>query len=139
MAVPIAENRRILTDSNGKQVVIPEKSSGPVMTMTLVDELAAPVPLSAVGTATLTIYARDEPTQPIINSVDHVNIKNTGRGTMHATSGLLTVSLETADNSIQNSANDLEWHRFLIEITYNSTKALKYEIEAPVRNLQKVT
>lgn len=139
MAIPIRENRTILKDTNGNQLIIPEKSSGPLMTMTLVDELGVVVPLSAIGTATLTIYARDEVGQPIINTVDHVNVKNSGRGTIHATSGLLTLSLDAADNSIQNNANDLEWHRFLIEIGYNSTKALKYEIDAPVRNLNKVT
>lgn len=139
MAIPVAENRTILKDAAGKQIIIPEKSSGPVMTMTLLDELGAAVPLAGIGTATLTIYARDEASQPIINSVDHVNIKNTGRGVIHATSGLLTLTLDAADNSIQNTANDLEWHRFLIEIGYNSTKALKYEIDAPVRNLNKVT
>lgn len=135
----VAENRTILKDASGRQIVIPEQSSGPVITMTLLDETGAAVPLAAIGTATLTIYARDETSQPIINGVSLVNIKNTGRGTIHATSGLLTLSLDAADNSIQNSTNDLEWHRLLIEVGYNSTKALKYEIDAPVRNLNKVS
>jgi hypothetical protein len=132
------ENRTILKDAAGRQLVIPEQSTSR-MTMTLLDETGAPVPLAAIGTATLTVYARDEPTQPIINSVDHVDIKNTGRGTIHATSGLLTLLLAPLDNSISNSANDEEWHRFLIELTYNSTQKLKYEIEAPIRNLVKVS
>jgi len=139
MARPVLENRTILTDADGRQVIIPEQSSGPVITMTLLDETGAPVPLMAIAAATLTIYARDEPSQPILNSVDRVDIKNVGRATIHATSGLLTLTLLPADNSIQNSANDLEWHRFLIEVTYNATYALKYEIEAPVRNLYKVS
>jgi hypothetical protein len=139
MAIPIHENRTILKDAEGKQLIVPEQSSGPVMTMTLRDELGAAVPLAAIGTATLTIYARDEATQPIINGVDHVNIKNVGRATIHATSGLLTLTPESLDHSIQNVASDLEWHRFLIEIGYNSTKSLKYEIDVPVRNLYKVT
>lgn len=139
MALPITENRTILKDADGKQLIIPEQSSGPVMTMTLFDEAGAPVPLAAINAATLTIYAKDEAGQPLINAVDHVDIKNTGRGTIHATSGLLTVTLTSADNSISNSAKDLEWHRFLIEITYSSTKALKYEIDAPVRNLYRVS
>lgn len=139
MAIPINENRTILKDANGRQIIIPEQSSGPVMTMTLLDETGVAVPLAAIATATLTIYARDEATQPIINSVAQVDIKNTGRGTIHATSGLLTLSLDAADNSIQNSATDLEWHRLLIEIGYNATKKLKYEIDAPVRNLYKVS
>lgn len=139
MAIPIKENRSILTDADGKQLIIPEQSSGPVMTMTLLDETGAAVPLAAINEATLTIYARDEAGQPLVNAVDHVDIKNVGRGTIHATSGLLTVTPVSLDNSIQNSTKDLEWHRFLIEVTYNTTKKLKYEIEAPVRNLTKVS
>lgn len=139
MAIPILENRTVLKDSSGRQVIIPEKSSGPIITMTLLDETGAPVPLAVISTATLTIYARDEAGQPIINTVDDVDIKNVGRGTIHATSGLLTLTLDSADNSIQNSANDLEWHRLLIEVGYNGTKFLKYEIDVPVRNLYKVS
>lgn len=139
MAIPIHENRTVLKDADGRQIVIPEQSSGPVMTMTLLDEIGTAVPLAAINAATLTLYARDETSQPIINGVDHVDILNTGRATIHATSGLLTLTPESADNSIQNSANDLEWHRFLIEITYSTTKKLKYEIDAPVRNLHKVS
>ena len=134
----IAENRIILKDAAGRQVIVPEKSTHR-MTMTLLDELGVAVPLSAIDTATLTLYARDEPAQPIINSVDDTNIKNTGRGTIHATSGLLTLVLDPLDNSILNAANDLEWHRCLIEVGYSSTKALKYEIEFPVRNLHRVS
>lgn len=133
----IVENRIILKDAAGRQIVVPEQSTHR-MTMTLLDELGAAVPLAAIGTATLTIYARDEPSQPIINSVDDANVKNTGRGTIHATSGLLTLVLDPADNAINNAANDLEWHRCLIEVGYSATKALKYEIDFQVRNLHKV-
>lgn len=135
----IVENRTILTDAAGRQWIVPEKSSGPVMTMTLLDEAGDAVPLSAIVAATLTLYARDEATQPILNAVDHVDIKNTGRGTIGATDGLLTLTLLSADNAIQNTANDLEWHRALIEITYNTTQALKQEIDFAVRNLHKVS
>lgn len=135
---PLKENREIITDASGRQIVIPEQSTHR-MTMTLLDETGAAVPLAAIDTAVLTIYARDEPTQPIINSVSQVNVKNTGRGTIHATSGLLTLVLLPADNSLANSANDAEWHRFLIEIGYSGTKQLKYEIEAQIRNLYKVS
>lgn len=139
MAAPIAENRTQLKDANGAQLIVPEKSTGPRITLTLQDETGTVVPLAAITTATLTIYARDEVSQPIINSVSQVDIKNTGRGVIHATSGLLTLTLEPNDNAIQNTANDLEWHRLLIEVGYASTKSLKYEIEFPVRNLYKVS
>ena len=134
-----AENRTILKDPSGRQLIVPEKSTGPRITGTLSDEAGAPIALASIQTATLTIYARDEAGQPIINSVDHVNIKNANQGTIHASSGVLTLTLNALDNAISNAANDLEWHRLLIEVGYNSTQALKYEIEFPVRNLNKVT
>lgn len=139
MAQTIIENLVRLRDASGRDLIVPEKSSGPRITGTLIDEAGAPIPIAAVQTATLTIYARDEATKPIINSVDHVDIKNANQGTIHATSGLLTLSLNSLDNSINNVANDLEWHRLLIEVGYNTTKTFKYEIEFPVRNLAKVT
>ncbi len=135
----IVENRTILKDVSGRQMVIPEKSSGPRITTTLIDENGTVIPLAQIQTATLTIYARDEATQPIINSVDHLDIKNANQGTIHATSGLLTLLLRALDNAIANTANDLEWHRLLIEIGYNGSQSLKYEIDFPVRNLNKVT
>lgn len=139
MANPIAENLIRLKDTAGRDMIVPEKSSGPRITGTLLDETGTAIPLAAIATATLTIYARDEPTKPIINTVDDVDIKNANQGTIHATSGLLTLNLNSLDNSISNAANDLEWHRLLVEIGYGGTKTLKYEIEYPVRNLAKVT
>lgn len=140
MAAPVSENRTRLKDANGAELIIPEKSTGPRITLTLVDETGTVVPLAAITTAQLTIYARDEAALPIINSVDHVNIKNDGvRGTIHATSGLLTLTLQPNDNAIANVASDLEWHRMLIEINYSGTQYLRHELEVPVRNLNKVS
>lgn len=138
MAAPLKENRTILKDADGAELVVPEQSSGPLITMTLLDDAGAAVPLAAIQTATLTIYARDETTLPLINSVDHADIKNVGRGTIHATSGLLTLVPVALDNSLANAATELEWHRLLIEVGYGSTNQLKYEIDYPVRNLKKV-
>lgn len=138
MAIPTKQNRTILTDADGAQVIVPEQASGPLITMTLLNELGLPVALADIDTAALTIYARDEPNQPLVNTVDHVDIKNVGRGTIHATSGLLTLTPVSLDNSIVNSASDLEWHRFLIEVGYASTKKLKYEIDLQVQNLYRV-
>ena len=134
----VNENRTILQDADGRQVIVPERSSGPLITMTLLDETGSPVPLSAISAATLTLFARDESGSPILNSVDGVDVLNAGRGTIHATSGLLTLMLVSADNVIQNSANSLEWHRALIQVTY-SGKSMKYEIDFPVRNLARVS
>lgn len=135
----IAENRTILKDANGAQVIVAEKTTLR-FTATLVDETGAPIPSSGVSALTLTLYNRDSAAKEIINSVTAVKILNTGRGTLHATSGLLTVTLEPNDNAIVDSASDLEWHRALIEGTYAAgAKAFKHEVDWQVRNLNKVT
>lgn len=134
-----AENRTILKDANGAQLIVAEKTTLR-FTSTLVDETGTVVPLAGVSALTLTLYNRDSTTKEIINTVSAVNILNTGRGTLHATTGLLTVTLDPADNAIVNTANDLEWHRALIEGTYaGGAKAFKHEIDWQVRNLNKVS
>lgn len=139
MALPIHENRVRLTDADGKQLVVAERTSLR-LTATLLDETGTAIPVSGLTTLTLTLYNRDSATLEIINSVTQVNIMNTGRGTVHATSGLLTVTLTPADNQIIDPTTDQEWHRALIEGTYAAgAKAFKSEIDFPVRNLNKVS
>lgn len=139
MAVPVSENRTVLKDANGAQLIVAEKTTLRC-TATLVDETGAAIPSSGVSALTLTLYNRDSTTKEILNSVSAVNILNTGRGTLHATSGLLTVTLDPLDNAIVDSASDLEWHRALIEGTYAAgAKAFKHEIDWQVRNLNKVS
>lgn len=135
----IAENRTILKTVDGSQLIVAERTTLR-LTATLLDETGAAIPSAGLNTLTLTLYNRDSLLQEIINSVTAVNILNTGRGTVHATSGLVTVTLTPADNQIVNTAQDLEWHRALIEGTYAaSAKAFKSEIDFQVRNLSKVT
>lgn len=134
----IAENRTILKDATGARLVVAEKTTVRV-TATLVDETGAPIPSAGLSALTLTLYNRDSTTQEILNSVNAVNILNTGRGTVHATSGLLTVTLEPDDNAIVDTAKDVEWHRALIAGTYGGGKTFKHEIEWQVRNLSKVS
>lgn len=135
----IAENRTILKDANGAQLIVAEKTTLR-FTATLVDEAGVVIPAAGVSAMTLTLYNRDSATKEIINSVNAVNILNAGRGTLHATSGLLTVTLEPNDNTIIDSASDLEWHRALIEGTYaGGAKAFKHEVDWQVRNLNKVS
>lgn len=135
----VAENRTILKDANGAQLVVAERTSLR-FTATLVDETGAAVQAGSLNTLTLTLYNRDSTAKEILNSVTQVNILNTGRGTVHATSGLLTMVLEPADNQIIDGTQDQEWHRALIEGTYAvGAKAFKFEVDFPVRNLNKVT
>ena len=135
----IAENRTILKNASGARLIVAEQSSLQI-TATLLDETGAAVPLAGLSTLTLTLYNRDSATQEIINSVSAVSILNAGRGTVHATSGLLTIALVPADNIIIDTTQDLEWHRALIQGTYGGgTKAVKQEIDFQVRNLSKVS
>jgi hypothetical protein len=139
MAVPVSENRTVLKDANGAQLILAEKTTLR-FTATLVDETGAAIPSSGVSAITLTVYNRDSATKEILNSVTAVNILNAGRGTLHATSGLLTVTLDPLDNAIVDNTSDLEWHRALIEGTYAAgAKGFKHEIDWQVRNLHKVT
>lgn len=135
----VSENRTILKDATGAQLIVAEQSTLQ-MTATLVDDVSVPVPLAGLSTFTLTLYNRDSATQEIINSVSAVNILNVGRGTVHPTSGLLTIELLPADNAIVDGTKDLEWHRALIQGTYGSggSRAFKYEIDFQVRNVAKV-
>lgn len=134
----IAENRTILKTASGAQLIVAEQTTLK-LTASLVDESGVAIPASALNTLTLTLYTRDSATQEIINSVNAVNILNTGRGTVHATNGTVTVTLLPADNAIVNSSADLEWHRALIRGTYETTKQFTYEIEWQVRNLSQVS
>ena len=134
----VAENRTILKDVDGAQLIVAEQSSLQI-TATVLDEAGVAVQLAVITAITLTLYNRDSATQDIINSLSDQNVLNVDRGTMHPTNGLLTLQLLPADNAIVNPASDLEWHRALIEGIYGGGKAFKYEIEWPVRNLGKVS
>jgi hypothetical protein len=133
----VNENRTILKTASGAQLIVAERTTCRI-TASLIDETGAAIPANHFQALTLTLYARDAASQPIINSVNAVNVLNTGRGTVHATNGTLTLTLLPADNAIVDASADLEWHRALIQGTYETEKSVKYEVEFPVRNLNKV-
>jgi len=135
----VAENRVILQDASGAVLIVAEKATLRV-TALLVDEAGVAIPSIGLSTLTLTLYNRDSVTKEIINSVDAVNILNTGRGSVHASSGLLTITLEPNDTAIVDTATDLEWHRALIQGTYGAgAKTFRQEVDFQVRNLNKVS
>jgi len=135
----VAENRTVLKDADDRQLVVAERTTHR-LTATLLDETGTAIAAAGLDTLTLTLYNRDSSAKEIINSVNQVNILNTGRGTVHASSGLVTIVFQPADNQVVDNSVDLEWHRALIEGTYGSgTKAFKHEIDFQVRNLNKVS
>jgi hydrogenase maturation factor len=101
------------------------------------DDEEAAIPLSGVGTLTLTLY--DKATAAVINSVTNVDIKNTGRGTIHATSGALAIHFLPEDTPITVSTLTEETHVALIKGTYNGgADKLNFEIVHRVRNVRNV-
>lgn len=91
---------------------------------------------AALTTLTLTLY--DVATNVIINAVDHVDIKNTGRGALD-TLGHLVVSLTSADNPIVTAGSTKEKHKALIIGTWGSGAGYtSQEILFSILNLNKV-
>ena len=137
----VLENRTRLTDANGNELIVPEQTTL-LITGTVKDELGVAIPLASIGTLTLTLYAPEVTGQPIINSVNAVDVKNDGvRGVVHATSGAVTLTLLPADGAIQDVTKEIEIHRALLHWTYGagSSKAGRHEIDLLVRNLNKVS
>jgi len=112
----------------------------PVYTATLVDESDQPITLASITTITLTLY--DRQTGAIINTRTAQDIKNANQVTIHATSGLLTWSMVSADTAIQNAdlpAESLEEHVALFQWVLTSGKVGKYECSFDIVQVEKVS
>lgn len=107
----------------------------------LKDETDTVIPLSALGTITLTLYNKADGS--IINNRNAQNVKNTNQVTIHATSGLLTWTAKPADNPIVDTtldAGETEEHIALFQWTYNSgADGGKHELSIHVQQLTKVS
>ena len=107
----MAKPRFILHD------VFAEKKTAKI-TATLKDEDGSVLALVSVDTLTPTLY--EEVTGTIINSRSRSNIKNTGGGTLHATSGAFTLTFAPADMAFIQTDPTREWHIATISSTSNS-------------------
>jgi hypothetical protein len=88
-------------------------------TATLKDSASVVIPLASLTTLTLTL--KDDATDTVLNSRNAQNVLNTNNVTFHATSGLLTWSIQSADNAIASTRKDgHERHTATFEFTYNS-------------------
>ena len=137
----LLENRTKLVDANGNQLIVAEQTTL-LITGTLKDETGLPIPLSGLSSLTLTLFAPDVPSEPIVNGLNGSNVLNDGtRGVVHATNGTVTLTLLAADGTIQLSDRELELHRALLQWTYGGggAKAGRHEIDFFVRNLSKVS
>ena len=96
-----------------------------------------PLLLSEIDTLELTLFVEDG--GAIINSRDGNDILNTNGGTVHATSGLLTLLLDPLDMAVLGSAR-FETHIALIEWTYDvGAQSGGQEIAFTLQNFAKVT
>ncbi len=114
-----------------------KEGTGAIYTATLEDSAGTAIPLANLTTIVLTLYnvADDE----IINSRDDQDVKNTNQVTINATSGLLTWTMQAADNPISDTALDWEHHRVLFEFTFSGTGTPgKHESQIMTCNLNKV-
>jgi hypothetical protein len=97
------------------------------VTCTVLDENDAAVALAAMDSIKMTLYAVDS--NEVINSRSAQDVKNTNNCTYHATSGLFTWTMQTADNDIKDTkvdAADPERHRAVVRFVFSTTKAFTH-------------
>ena len=115
-----------------------EEGSSWYYTSILKDEKGVALPSTALTTLTLTLYDLMNATLAIVNSVDKINILNTGRGLVDA-NGKLDLTLLPADTGILVASRLYERRRILLEYTYASgVKRQRREVNIIVKNLDKV-
>lgn len=117
---------------------LPERST-PLFTATLVDNSNVVIPFSNLDTLTMTLSAPNIPGKPIINKVENVDIKNTGRGTINS-EGVVSIVLTPDDMvclSPQGSGPEL--HRILLQWKYlNTSRESSHEIDFNVVNIDNI-
>jgi len=115
-----------------------KEGTGAIYTATLEDSAGTAIPLANLTTITLTLY--DVVSGDIINSREDQDVKSTNNVTINATSGLLTWTMQAADNPISDTTLDWEHHRALFEFTFSGTGTPgKHEAEIMCENLTKVS
>jgi hypothetical protein len=93
-----------------------ERSTGSY-TATLQDEAGSPIALVSLTSLTLSLY--DVNTGTVLNSRNNQNVLNLNNVTFGVTGGLLTWSVQAADNAVVGSRS-LERHRAVFEYTWAS-------------------
>lgn len=122
-----------------------KQDTAAIYTATLKDETGAAIPLASLTAITLTLFNADVPepsplTANIINGRNEQDVKNTNNVTIHATSGLLTWNMQSADNPIIDERFNTELHIARFDFFYGSpTKQGAHEVRFRVENLRKVS
>ena len=110
----------------------------PAICVTIQDEDGNALALADLATIVLTQYLKGH-SSTIINSRDNQDIKNANNVTIHATSGLLTWNLQTADTTYQGNSGIFETHVALIEWTVSTGQDYKQEIEYHVQQVPTIS
>ena len=106
-------------------------------TAALKDETGAAIGGGALSSLKLTLYNRAD--GAIINSRNQQNVLNVNGVTVDA-SGILTWTMEPADNPIIDAALSYEEHIALFELGWSSeTKKNNHEVIIRVENVNKIT
>lgn len=114
-------------------ILVNESSAAQYQT-TLKDQTGTVIPASAISGLTLTLY--DALTGTVVNSRSAQDVKNTNGGTLHATSGLFTMTFAAADNPIVTATEAEEHHVAVFEATVSGGGGgLKWVVDLWVRNL----
>lgn len=108
-----------------------------IYTATLKDEAGTVIPASAISALTITLSNVADGT--IINSRNAQDALNANNVTIHATSGLLTYTLQPSDTAIQDDEQPYETHRATFQCTYNAGAGQSnWDVDFMIRNLSKV-
>jgi len=106
-------------------------------TATIKDFTGAALAVANISTAQLTLALRDG---TIINSRDAQDVKNTNNVTIHATSGLLTWSIQPGDTQMIDEYAVTERHVATFDIVRATTgERIIHQIVLNIRNLKAIT
>lgn len=113
----------------------PERTSGD-LTFTLKDNLGVAVPLATITSLRVTLY--DRSTGTIINSRNNQDVLNANNVTVHATSGLVTWSVQPADMAVAAGSTATYQNRIALFVVKwaADTKERAHEIVIPIENLR---
>jgi len=95
------------------------------------DQAGVPIASALITSITLTLY--DLKTGQIINGRNAVTVQNTNGGSIHATSGLFTMTFSPGDSAIVTTTEAEEHHEAIIQVTWIDGGANEF-IQFWVRN-----
>lgn len=119
-----------------KEYDIDEATSGRIRGTLTEEDGVTPIPVGTLTTLTLTLYV-DDASQTILNGRNAQSILGVNGGVVDG-AGVLTLTLAPADNPINDANLPFERHIALLEWTWGTGKAGKFELVLVVRNLAKV-